>query len=115
MSVRKGAGVIVIITNDGWWRNTPGYKQHMSFARLRAVETRRSIIRSANTGISCFINQKGDITEQTEWWKEAAINGNVNYNSVITFYVKHGDYIARISLILAVVLIILLIIKKIKV
>ena len=113
-SVKKGAGVIVIITNDGWWRNTPGYKQHMSFARLRAVETRRSIIRAANTGISCFINQKGDVLKQTGWWEEAAISGSVNYNSAITFYVKYGDYIARISLLISVLFIFLIIFKRVK-
>jgi apolipoprotein N-acyltransferase len=113
-SVSKGAGIIVIITNDGWWRNTPGYKQHMSFARLRAVETRRSIIRSANTGISCFINQRGDILSQTGWWEEATLKGNVNYNSEITFYVKHGDYIARISLFISVLIILLMIANRIK-
>lgn len=108
-SVKKGAGIIVIITNDGWWRNTPGYKQHMSFARLRAVETRRSVVRSANTGISCFINQKGDVTGKTDWWTEAVIDGTVNYNSKITFYVRYGDYIARASLFVSALIILLLI------
>ncbi len=111
-SVKRGAGIIVIITNDGWWRNTPGYKQHMSFARLRALETRRSIVRSANTGISCFINQRGDVLNPSGWWVEAAIKGSVNYNSAITFYVKHGDYIARISLVISALIIVLLIIKR---
>ena len=73
--VKKGAELIFIITNDGWWRNTPGYKQHMSFARLRAIETRRSIARAANTGISCFINQRGDVSQATGWWTETAIKG----------------------------------------
>ncbi len=107
--VKKGAGLIFIITNDGWWRNTPGYKQHMSFARLRAIETRRSIARAANTGISCFINQRGDVFQPTTWWTETAIKGAVNVNNEITFYVKYGDYIARISLLVAGLLVLLLI------
>ncbi|KAF0239341.1 MAG: apolipoprotein [Prolixibacteraceae bacterium] len=99
--VQKGAQMIFIITNDGWWKNTPGYHQHLSFARLRAIETRRSIARSANTGISCFINQRGDVLQATDWWVEAAIKGTINANDKITFYVKFGDYIARISLLIS--------------
>ena len=110
--VRKGAQLIFIITNDGWWRNTPGYKQHMSFARLRAIETRRSIARSANTGISCFIDQRGEVYQATEWWKEDAIKSNINVNNEITFYVKYGDYIARISLFVAGLLVLFLISKS---
>jgi apolipoprotein N-acyltransferase len=59
--VNKGANFIGIITNDSWWGNTPGFEQHWSFARLRAIETRRSVARSANTGASGFINQRGDV------------------------------------------------------
>jgi len=107
--VKKGANLIFIITNDGWWRNTPGYKQHMSFARLRAIESRRSIARSANTGISCFINQRGDVFQPTRWWVDAAIRQSLNANDELTFYVKYGDYIARISLFVSVLLILYLI------
>lgn len=110
--VKKGAQLIFIITNDGWWRNTPGYKQHLSFARLRAVETRRSIARSANTGISCFINQRGDVLQRTLWWQPAAIAGTINANDKITFYVKHGDYIARVALFMSVVLLANLLVVK---
>lgn len=110
--IQDGAELIFIITNDGWWKNTPGYKQHESFARLRAIETRRSIARAANTGISCFINQRGDVSEETEWWTETAIKGSINANDKITFYVKHGDYIARISLFVSVLLALFLISKR---
>ena len=110
--VKKGAQVIFIITNDGWWRNTPGYKQHMSYARLRAIETRRSIARSANTGISCFINQRGEVSQATGWWVETAIKGEVNINDEITFYVKYGDYIGRISMFVSSLLVLFLISKR---
>jgi apolipoprotein N-acyltransferase len=93
--VRNGAQVMIIITNDGWWGNTAGHRQHFSFAHLRAIETRRSIARSANTGISAFINQRGDALEATAYWVPAVIKGTINANDKLTFYVKHGDYIAR--------------------
>jgi len=95
--VRNGANVMLIITNDGWWGDTPGYKQHMAYAALRAIETRRSIARSANTGISGFINQKGELSKATPYWEEAVINKKLNKNDGITFYVRYGDYIGRIG------------------
>ncbi|NVO03110.1 MAG: apolipoprotein N-acyltransferase [Bacteroidetes bacterium] len=95
--IQNGAQFIVIITNDGWWGDTPGYRQHFNYARLRAIETRRSIARSANTGISTFINQRGDDFESTKWWEPKAITASLNANDEITFYVKYGDYIGRIA------------------
>ncbi|MDD2563817.1 MAG: apolipoprotein N-acyltransferase [Salinivirgaceae bacterium] len=95
--VKKGANVISIITNDGWWGNTPGYKQHLNYAKLRAIENRRSIARSANTGISCFINQRGDIFKDTKWWKPDVIRATLTLNEHVTFYTKHGDFLGRIA------------------
>lgn len=110
--VRKGAKAICIITNDGWWNDTPGHRQHLQFAALRAIETRRSIIRSANTGISCFVNQKGEILQATPYWKRAVINGDVGLNDKITFYVKNGDYLAKLSLYAVIVVVLLSLIQK---
>jgi len=95
--IKNGANLIFVITNDGWWKATPGYKQHLSYSQLRAIETRRSIARSGNTGISCFINQKGEILKRTNWWVADAITGTINANNKITFYVRYGDYIGRIA------------------
>ena len=92
---KKGAELIFIITNDGWWGNTPGYKQHLAFARLRAIENRKSVARSANTGVSAFINQRGDILSKTEYWKEASISGVMKRNFTKTFYAQNGDIIGR--------------------
>lgn len=93
--VKNGAQIMIIITNDGWWGNTAGHRQHFSFTHLRAIETRRSIARSANTGISALIDQRGDVHQVTGYWKPAVIKGTMNANAKITFYVKYGDYIAR--------------------
>lgn len=81
-------------------------------ARLRAIETRRSIARSANTGVSCFINQRGDLLQPADWWTEAAIKGTINANNKITFYVRHGDFIGRISSFLGILLILALIVRS---
>ncbi len=95
--ILKGAQVMSIITNDGWWGDTPGYRQHLSYASLRAIETRRSIARSANTGISALINQRGEIISSTEWWKAESLAGRLNLNDEITIFVKYGDIAGRIS------------------
>ncbi len=101
-SVRSGAQFIAIITNDGWWENTSGKDQHLDYAKLRAIETRRWVCRSANTGISAFINQRGDIVQQTKWWVKAAIKQDINLNSDLTFYVTYGDYLPKTGSFLAV-------------
>lgn len=96
--IKNGANLVFVITNDGWWKDTPGYKQHLSYARLRAIETRKSIARSANTGISALINQRGDILQKTEWWVKDIIIGEIRANKTITPYVKNGDFIGRIGI-----------------
>ncbi len=95
--VLRGAELMFIVTNDGWWRNTAGHRQHNTFASLRAIETRRSIARSANTGISCFVNQRGDMFQQTDYDEPIAIKQTLITNDKLTFYTRYGDYIARIS------------------
>ncbi len=94
--VRKGARAMAIITNDAWWGDTPGYKQHLSYASLRAIETRRAIARCANTGISAIISPSGEITQPTPWWEPAVIKGEIPLRDDITFYVAHGDITGRL-------------------
>lgn len=94
--VKKGARALVIITNDSWWGNTPGYRQHLTYASLRAIETRRDIARCANSGISAIINQRGDVVDESEWWNREVMVGKINLSDVETFFVKHGDLAGRI-------------------
>lgn len=111
---KKGAEAIFIITNDGWWGDTPGYKQHASFARLRAIEHRRCVARSANTGISCFINQRGDVLQKTDWWVQTALKDRVAMNKTNTFYSVQGDGLGRVFAFTSLLLILLGIVRKIK-
>jgi apolipoprotein N-acyltransferase len=92
------ADLLFVVTNDGWWRNTPGYRQHNQYARLRAIEMRRSIARSASTGISSFINQRGEIIKSTQWWEETAIAAEINRNRKITPFAASGNFLGRMSL-----------------
>jgi apolipoprotein N-acyltransferase len=96
--VKKGANFLAIITNDGWWGDTPGYKQHLKYGALRAIESRRCIVRSANTGITATINQRGNIENATSWWKEDAIKATINVNDKLTFYTQFGDYLGLLAI-----------------
>lgn len=107
-SVKNGAQFIAIITNDGWWGNTSGKDQHLMYAKLRAIETRRWVVRSANTGISAFINQRGDIVQQTKWWTRTALKNDINLNEELTSYVNTGDMIAKLFTIFALLLVLII-------
>ncbi len=109
--VKNGANLLFIITNDGWWKNTLGHVQHLYLAQARAIETRRSIARSANTGTSAFVNQLGELSQATAWWKRDVIRQKINTNENITFYVRHGDFIGRISSFLSILMILYTLIK----
>ncbi len=96
--VRNGANILAIITNDGWWGDSPGHRQPFDYARLRAIEYRRDVVRSANTGISAFFNSRGDDFQRTQYWKEEAIKGKAQLHTEMTYYAIHGDYLAKTSL-----------------
>ncbi|WP_108807586.1 apolipoprotein N-acyltransferase [Aquimarina spinulae] len=100
--IRNNASFLAIITNDAWWGNTQGHRQHLSYARLRAIETRRSIARSANTGISAIINQTGNIVAKLDYEKQGALKGTLVTNDKITFYAKAGNYLARVAIFLSI-------------
>ena len=111
--VNKGADMLFVITNDGWWGNSPGHKQHLEFSKLRAIETRRSVARSANTGISGFINQRGDIIEKSNYWEQTALRNTLKTNDKMTFYVRYGDYLYKIAVFLTAMLVAMTIVKLI--
>ena len=95
--VREGANAMMVISNDGWWGNTPGHKRLFAFCRLRAIEHRRAIARSANTGVSGFISERGDDGERMEWEERGVLTADVALNDKMTFYTRYGDYIGRLA------------------
>lgn len=112
--VTNGAQFLAIITNDAWWHETQGHKQHLSFAQLRAIETRRDVARSANTGISAFINQKGEVTQQSKYGEKIALKGTIQLNNKLTFYVQQGDYLAKLAIGIGFILLLLIGIKPLR-
>ena len=103
--------LLAIITNDGWWGETAGYRQHFQYARLRAVEQRKSIIRSANTGISGIINARGNVIRSSNWSESIYIGSEVPISNHATFYSLFGDYIGRICAFLTFLLFLLSIVN----
>lgn len=112
---KEGAQALFVMTNDGWWGDTPGYKQHFSFARLRAIENRRYVARSANTGISGFISPRGEILQRGKYWEEKALKQTIALQSKLTFFAANGDILTRpISFIAGLLLAYSVIIRKTK-
>lgn len=101
--VKKGANLLSIITNDGWWGDSPGHSQHVAYARLRAIETRRWIVRSANNGISAVISPTGNYTHKTSYWIERAFVASVQLLENKTFYVRLGDWFAYVCILGALI------------
>lgn len=98
---REGAEVMLVMSNDGWWGNTPGHRRLFDYCRLRAIETRRAIARSANTGVSGFINARGDIIQSLGWEKRGVLTQSIEVREEITPYVTYGDWVGRMSLLVA--------------
>ncbi|MGB1038243.1 MAG: apolipoprotein N-acyltransferase [Bacteroidia bacterium] len=109
---RRGSEILLVITNDGWWKDTDGYKQHMYYSCLRAIENRREVLRSANTGISCRIDKLGNIQEQTEWWEPTVLKVKANNYRQLTFYAKYGDYIGRFASFIGIFFLLGMFVKK---
>ena len=97
-----GANVLVDMTNDAWFRRSAGSHQHLANAIFRTVETRRPMIRAANTGVTCFINQFGRITQMLQddtgsTFTEGVLAGEIKVpvEPELTFYVRHGELFAK--------------------
>lgn len=109
--VDRGAGLLAVITNDAWWGNTPGYRQHLSYSCLRAIELRRDLVRCGNTGVSCFINQRGEIVQRGPWWEEASLRGTVNVNSGKSVFAQYGDITGRACTLVMMLMLCLLLVR----
>lgn len=101
-----GAEYLVVLTNDGWWKHSSGVWQHFGYSRLRSIETRRYAVRSANTGISGFIDVRGEVQEQTEIAQSGVLTGRIVCNNGLTFYVRYGDYLGQGALWLVALIIV---------
>jgi apolipoprotein N-acyltransferase len=97
-----GANLLVDITNDGWFLHSAGSHQHLANAIFRCVETRRPLVRAANTGVTCFVNQFGRVTqvlrdETGSTFIEGVLTGEIKVpmEHELTFYMRHGELFAK--------------------
>ena len=109
-----GANLLVDVTNDGWFQHSAGSHQHLANAIFRCVETRRPMIRAANTGVTCFVNQFGRVTQELQDGKgstfaEGVLTGEVMVPTEyeLTFYSSHGELFAKACLAIALIAIVL--------
>ena len=109
-----GGGFIAIITNDAWWYESPGYRQHFSIARLRAVENNQYVVRAANTGITGVIDNKGNIVSVSEFYTKTAIKAKIPLNNTPTYYAVNGNYLARFSLFMVGLMLVIAFSKKLR-
>ena len=112
LNTAKFFDVMCIITNDGWWKNTAGYKQHFSYSKLRAIEQNRSIIRCANTGISAFISSQGEVLDIANWDEQKVLKSQVDIYNTVTFYNRYGDYLGRLSSFISSIFILMIFVKS---
>lgn len=110
--IKKGANILTVITNDGWWGNTEGHRQHLCLSKLRAIETRRYVLRSANTGISAVINTKGQILQQLGYDKKGMLKATAPLYDGMTFYVRYGDLIPKVALLVLLLTLPVLFLKR---
>ncbi len=110
--VRKEANFLVIITNDDWWYDSPGHLQHFAYAKLRAIENRISIARSANTGISGFINYNGQVIQKSEYNEEVILNATLKDINYLTFFTQFEVYIRWTIALIAFLILILSLLTK---
>lgn len=100
--VKSGAQVLVNITNDGWFAQSPAAEQHLANAALRAVENRRPLIRCGNTGVTCLVQPSGYIERWLPPFQQgfAAREVRVATHARMTFYTRYGDWITKVAVLI---------------
>jgi apolipoprotein N-acyltransferase len=88
------ANVLVNLTNDAWYGRSMGPWQHLWLAQSRAIETRRSLLRVTNTGVTSLVNAKGEVVQTLPMFTAAAMSTRVDILNDETYYVRFGDWFA---------------------
>ncbi|MEI6691169.1 MAG: apolipoprotein N-acyltransferase [Chlorobium sp.] len=112
--VRKGAQVLTLVTNDGWYATSYGPYQHLAIGKMRCIENRRAMARCANTGLTVVIDKYGRIIAEIPWWQERTLNAEVPLESKMTFFTLNPDLLPKAALFFSGLLLIIAVIKKAK-
>ncbi len=112
--VKKGAQIIIVITNDSWYGNSSGPYQHKEISVLRAVENRRSVLHAANGGISTFIDPLGHTVMQSKMFTKTFLVPDANIENVETFFTKYSLILPTIASLLSLWFAGIILLRKIK-
>lgn len=117
--VLNGANLLVDITNDGWFLQSSGSHQHLANAIFRCVENRRPMVRAANTGVTCFVNEFGRVTDVLQddtgnTFNEGVLDGviKVPQDRQLTFYARHGEWFAESCVVVVAIAIVLIFVSR---
>ncbi len=102
--VRKGARMLTLVTNDGWYATSYGPYQHLAIGRLRCIENRRAMARCANTGLTVVLDKFGRTIAEIPWWQEQTLTADVPLESGLTFYTSHPDLFPKVSSVISALL-----------
>ncbi|MDQ6989159.1 MAG: apolipoprotein N-acyltransferase [Mariprofundaceae bacterium] len=86
-----GAEVLIVVTNDAWYDQSPAAWQHLQASQVRALETGRYVLRAANTGITAIIQPNGMIQASLPWWQAGVLRGSYQRLTHQTLYQQWGD------------------------
>ncbi|MEY2479421.1 MAG: apolipoprotein N-acyltransferase [Verrucomicrobiota bacterium] len=118
--VLGGANLLANVTNDGWFLRSAGSQQHLANAIFRCVETRRPMVRAANTGVTCFVDEFGRVTQQLldehgSQFTDGVLSGEVKLKTgrEFTFYTRHGELFAQSCAGVSALALLLLLVRKI--
>jgi apolipoprotein N-acyltransferase len=112
--VRNGAQMVALITNEGWFSRTHGEYQMAAFSRLRSIETRRAMARTANTGMTWLVDPYGRVHEQAPWWSEQTLSGKVALSDEMSFYVRYTDYLPKACVWLTLALMAFALVRRVR-
>jgi len=95
--VLKGARLLTLVTNDGWYATSYGPYQHLAIGRLRCIENRRAMARCANTGLTVFLDTYGRTIAEIPWWEKQTLTAEVPLESRLTFYTRNPDLLPKVA------------------
>ncbi|MDP9186437.1 MAG: apolipoprotein N-acyltransferase, partial [Verrucomicrobiota bacterium] len=117
--VVKGANLLADVTNDGWFLHSSGSQQHLANAVFRCVENRRPMIRAANTGVTCFVNEFGRVTQILQddtgnTFTEGVLTGEINVpqDPQLTFYAKRGELFAELCAAVTAIAVVFIFVRR---
>lgn len=99
--VLDGAEILVNLTNDAWFKESPGAAMHLRNAVLRAAETRRALVRSTNSGLTAVVDPLGRVLARAAPFREGFLTATVVARNEVTFFVRHGDLISPVCIAVA--------------